>query len=1520
MTLSPREIAEVLWLRRLRGPVEPSASEPTREDLCEDPPARTSPSPPRQRAPKTEPDATSQVEAGIGAEETTPGGGAERLRLSLPRPLPLRDRRALARGLHRLASTRESPSHQELDVEATVRASAAADDIRLELRPRREPGIHLVIVEDRSASMTPWRDLCDRVVELAQEVGSFAGVSRGRIGGGSELELRRLVRPGLDNLVLLVSDGVSHVIRGGALAQALAELPSGTRIAWLHPWTRGAWRRTPADRLRLGRLRPGQVDPSEIRLPLVELSPEGIRPLESWAHGRGAGSLLARRLPRRERPRREREPILDWVEHAHRFARGASPESLELLALAASVPGAAIDHSLLVALGTRLVGEARLTRLHIAEAITSGMLRRVELGDRPEPLLVFADEDAKASLRSFLRPERIAEVLEWVIEAGQAEDFPSDLRVPVDLLIRIREDRLDEGGAAWDSGVLSALCNVLDAAGWDYDPELLRPARHRATTPARSPFDDVDRWLFSLRNQLPGRPLSSWSNRIREVAAQLASALSEPALMPAKRHDLSFLDAWQSFEHLAIGARQAASRPDARLPDPPEMNPPPPLPVHPDHGDVLGQLFGPALRTMELVFAADLGVLGQWFEQQMRLLASGLGPEALAHIDAVCPEGWEVLGGDRFELDAVLLHPTMGVVALDIKRGLSHKIPLAPVHRRALSLAAPLVRPRLRRHIRAAVLVQGDPPRLHEVRSDGLRELDDPRAWFDEAAHEDDQLEILSLVGLVRARLNGIEPPEWARCPDCDGIRVSAGRVFVEGGPSIFLVEEATDEAEFSVAGKSLSFQSQKIRYEPTLHRYLVCRDCAHHWPFPGEEEVDRERVPRNIAGRPPDGLHGAYLAKVLGGYDPVPTPAWLTERIGGTPAGSAIALDDEYLFDSRSFDLPDALPELGAGVPDELERWRKDIDDFGDDPEIIAWDFPDPSGETTGPALLSLLQERLHGRLQDTDTWSARGRGQAVLKRRRLHLLHVKIHKHHIAVSLRSRCFYAHFSPGLLRIDGTTSKSWFYEEPTLKGPGAVVQFAEELLDEWVRADEVLQAAREAAVDDPAAARVLGVALLRSAGFHAGGLEPDEAFEHPNRWLETSGVSSSVGPMRRIVHVEEGERWLRRAIDEGDAEAAEALGLHALSVCGEIGPEETKELLLQASEAGRASASAALAGAHDRGDIEDDRGILHWLHLAGLAGVASARERWAHRVLDQAAIGVTETLPTGAPELAVEWLEDLAEEDQEVAARLLIRQLHGFGVEPRPEAAERLRALAENDDGIARALAMRLAAGCPGLSADPEEARSIAVGTMPLSAAAGADRQRRWPILDPQALDDPEPYTFLFDSPLDFAVALLFGGDALFDPYFLLRSTWRMEEPWWLDVRALGLEPPDCSALRPVAMDYLEDLLRSGRELGAGTTRGLLHQLAEGGEGERADRLAADMWTLGGPSARLGAVIHWLDARPPRRREPAKGMLRELALHDRSAMQELERRLETGDLEPLEVGELAEVKRQLATPDDDIPF
>ena len=429
-------------------------------------------------------DADTNVDAGIGSPLASAAQGSTKVSSAAAtlRGRALEDELGWRRALHRLATPRAEGAFV-VDVDATVHASAAATPIGGVLRPMlvRKRALRavsqLLVVVDGAAQVEPWRSDVDAVGRLAERSARFRHVDV-RVAELSAADVKLYAREdpkGLRaqsfadvveddrSIILIVSDGLSPAFVRGAFGAALAQSPVGSRAAWLHPWPSGLRADSAVGALPGGK--PAALSSTKALIPVVGFAPgkAGLLGLESFFAGRVAAELSSVRLPiantvRTETLQSERstKPAQRNVNDVvARWAEVLDGRSLRVLALASAVPGY-VDLALLEALVACIPGDDIPERFHFAEALSTGLVKRV---DRFEGrAVVQVDDEARPLLLAHLPAGTFESVLEALVKTPELRSRSHHLQIPVNILAKAEAGAADvDERAFYGLGVLQRI-------------------------------------------------------------------------------------------------------------------------------------------------------------------------------------------------------------------------------------------------------------------------------------------------------------------------------------------------------------------------------------------------------------------------------------------------------------------------------------------------------------------------------------------------------------------------------------------------------------------------------------------------------------------------------------------------------------------------------------------------------------------------------------------------------------------------------------------------------------------------------------------------------------------------------------------------------------------------------------------------------------------------------------------------------------------------------------------------------
>ncbi len=221
--LDAEQIADVLWLLASN-----SADTAARAVPSKDPVGDTPRSPPDVSAPVVQ--GVEPAEAARSTPSEIPAylpGSAEKgitaaRKIALPGPGALGHALEFTRSLKPFKRRHAAYHRREINLDATIFATAEAGRLVLVSAPGTERWFDLVLVADASSSMLVWRDTINDVERLMQQSGVFRSVSRWDLlsdaGGmtvrdatGSMHGSARFVDPAGRRVVVVVTDGVDRV-------------------------------------------------------------------------------------------------------------------------------------------------------------------------------------------------------------------------------------------------------------------------------------------------------------------------------------------------------------------------------------------------------------------------------------------------------------------------------------------------------------------------------------------------------------------------------------------------------------------------------------------------------------------------------------------------------------------------------------------------------------------------------------------------------------------------------------------------------------------------------------------------------------------------------------------------------------------------------------------------------------------------------------------------------------------------------------------------------------------------------------------------------------------------------------------------------------------------------------------------------------------------------------------------------------------------------------------------------------
>lgn len=339
-------------------------------------------------------------------------------------PGPIRDPLALPRSLRRLRQVRRPGPSLEIDIDATVEATAEADGFLVPVLARRlERSLDLALVVDGTTSMRIWRETLDEFGRLLAQTGAFRSVSRWTLSarpkgvtvedpGGTAHHPARLIDPSGQRLVFLATDATGRAWYEAGLWDTLSTWCAAMPVALIQMLPPDYWAATAigGPPYLMGRAtRPASpnaeyarrlgwwaADPGGEFLPVVTLAPKGM---DGWARSAvsgtawTAGVTTARPDPRRSpAPARAARTVAEPVALVGEFKSRASPGAERLARVLSSAP--TLSAPLISILQRRLAPQTDVPEL--AEVLASGLIEEVpstgqaaEPDDSSPPLLRF---------------------------------------------------------------------------------------------------------------------------------------------------------------------------------------------------------------------------------------------------------------------------------------------------------------------------------------------------------------------------------------------------------------------------------------------------------------------------------------------------------------------------------------------------------------------------------------------------------------------------------------------------------------------------------------------------------------------------------------------------------------------------------------------------------------------------------------------------------------------------------------------------------------------------------------------------------------------------------------------------------------------------------------------------------------------------------------------------------------------------------------------------------------------------
>ena len=397
---TPEEIADVLWLLTVLpgGADDVLASLDNNESAV---PPQMSKVPPAEAADtsSTEPDQpTVTLAEGRGP---TSGG-----RMVSARAVGLRAPAAIGRPLSTarvfsLFKRISGPGPPEVDIDATVEATADARRLIVVTKPGRERGLDVALVGDTSPVMTVYENALTEFEALLIRAGAFRSVTRWTLVPGPEILIRdragaghhpdRLIDPSGRRLVLLMTDAVADHWYGPATWEALRRWGEVMPTALIHvlPEQYRAGGPLGQSAFSIRSRSPGGPNlTADIEIPWwdtettfgnpnvpVPVVPMRRESLEVWAQAVTAGTAWVDAVWARQpsgRSAREANADVSAEDRVRAFQARASHGAQKLARILAGAP--VLSRPLISILQGRLLPETGTSEL--AEVLVSGLLER----------------------------------------------------------------------------------------------------------------------------------------------------------------------------------------------------------------------------------------------------------------------------------------------------------------------------------------------------------------------------------------------------------------------------------------------------------------------------------------------------------------------------------------------------------------------------------------------------------------------------------------------------------------------------------------------------------------------------------------------------------------------------------------------------------------------------------------------------------------------------------------------------------------------------------------------------------------------------------------------------------------------------------------------------------------------------------------------------------------------------------------------------------------------------------------
>jgi serine/threonine protein phosphatase PrpC len=389
------EIADMLWL----AGALPAAASPDSDEVPAPEPVSDVPASPPEDAGRPQAD---QLAVMLTQEEGPISGGlmVPATAVGLRAPAAMRRPLSTARVFSLFKRIRR-PGPPEVDIDATVEATADARRLTVVTRPGRERGLDVALVADTSLVMTVYGEVLAQFEALLLRAGAFRSVSRWTLVPDAEVQIRdragvehhpdRLIDPSGRRLVLLVTDAAADHWYRAAVWQALRHWAEVMPTAVIHVLPEqyraqgplgssaiGMRSRRPGGPNRAADVEVAWWDPDDaadgaMPIPVVGMSPSE---LAVWAQAVAAGTGWVDAVWTRPPPGRSARAAnadLSAEDRVRAFQARASRGAQALARVLAGAP--VLSLPLIGVLQARLVPGTGPSEL--AEVLVGGLLERV---------------------------------------------------------------------------------------------------------------------------------------------------------------------------------------------------------------------------------------------------------------------------------------------------------------------------------------------------------------------------------------------------------------------------------------------------------------------------------------------------------------------------------------------------------------------------------------------------------------------------------------------------------------------------------------------------------------------------------------------------------------------------------------------------------------------------------------------------------------------------------------------------------------------------------------------------------------------------------------------------------------------------------------------------------------------------------------------------------------------------------------------------------------------------------------